>query len=74
MSYISVPVPVRIKRYSGTNLFDIAARELGDSTQWYRIAEINLDVLGYPPNPWITQTVELKLPAAGASNGGIYGS
>ena len=72
--YIGIAVPVRIIRASGTTLFHLAARYLGDHSQWYRIAELNVDVLGNPPDPWITQTVELKIPSPGTSNGGIYAS
>ncbi|MCQ8277791.1 hypothetical protein NFI95_04950 [Acetobacteraceae bacterium KSS8] len=32
---------MRTIQVSGTNLFAVAAAELGDATQWYRIAAIN---------------------------------
>ena len=49
-------------------LFAIAARELGDATQWNRIAEFNqID------DPWIDTAADLRLPhvSAEAGNGGI---
>ncbi|MBV9984499.1 hypothetical protein [Bradyrhizobium sp.] len=61
---------VRIITVAGGNLFQIAARYLGDATQWNRIAALN--------GLWdfqITGTVTLKIPPANdaAANGGILG-
>jgi len=75
MPYAGQAVPAQIIRVSGTNLFKLAAKYLGDSTQWNRIAEMNADVLTNADgfiDPWITATVELKIPLPGKSNGGIY--
>lgn len=42
---------------AGTNLFAVAAAELGDATQWYRIAALNgLD------DPMIFGLTTLQLP------------
>jgi hypothetical protein len=53
--------------YSGTTLFHIAAAELGDATQWLRIArENNLS------DPVITGVVTLRIPDPDPSQtGGI---
>ena len=67
ISFISGTLPAKIIRTDGvTNLFQIAAREFGDATQWYRIAAIN----GLN-DPWVTSGLEIKIPAPGKSNGGI---
>lgn len=63
----------------GQNLFAIAARFLGDATQWNRIAEIpsNLAALGGIADPFIQPGAFLTLrmppvkPKGG--NGGIFG-
>ena len=68
LGYIGVAVPVRKVWASGVTLFDVAAAELGDATQWYRVAQMN----GIT-DPWIVGPVELKIPETGASNGGILG-
>jgi len=50
---------------SGGTLFHVAAAELGDATQWLRIARLNgLD------DPLLTGVVTLKLPARDALAGG----
>lgn len=67
MPYIGAAVSSRIVRVSNTTLFAVAARELGDPTQWYRIAQLNSLV-----DPWITGLTELKIPQPGVSNGGIW--
>ncbi len=53
---------------AGGNLFQIAAKELGDATQWNRIASLN----GLT-DPMITGVVTLQLPPVNptAGNGGI---
>lgn len=66
MNYIGQALPAKIIRVSGTNLFRIAATELGDATQWYRIAALN-----NISDPWIVAATEIKIPQAGVSNGGI---
>lgn len=66
--YIGAAVPTRVIWASGVTLFDVAARELGDATQWYRIAALN-DLT----DPWITGSIELKIPSTGESNGGVLG-
>lgn len=55
---------------AGGNLFAIAAAQLGDATQWNRIATLN----GLT-DPMIVGVVTLKLPPvdATAGNGGILG-
>lgn len=67
-AFIAQALPAKIIRVSGTNLFRIAAIELGDATQWYRIAGLN-----GMTDPWITGVIELKIPGPGTSNGGILG-
>lgn len=59
----------KIIAISGDTLFAVAARELGDATQWNRIAALN----GLT-DPYITESIELRLPPvdATASNGGIH--
>lgn len=66
--YVGAAVPVRTIWASGTTLYRVAADELGDATQWYRIANMN----GLT-DPEIYGPVELKIPNAGTSNGGIQG-
>lgn len=67
MAYVGKSVSARIVRVSGTNLFAVAARYLGDATLWYKIASLN-----NMTDPWITTTVTLLLPSSGGvSNGGI---
>ncbi len=58
-----------IIRVSDTTLFHVAAQELGDATQWNRIAALN----GLN-DPMIYGVVELLLPPYDASaNGGLPG-
>ena len=57
-------------RVAGGNLFALAAQELGDATQWDRIARLNdLD------DPMIEGVVTLVIPPVDgrAGNGGILG-
>lgn len=58
----------RVVSVAGETLFAIAARELGDATQWDRIARLNGLV-----DPFIDEGVEIRLPPvdATAGNGGI---
>lgn len=64
--FVGQASPAKQVRVSGTNLFRVAARELGDATQWYRIAQLN-DI----SDPWITTETTLLIPPPGVSNGGI---
>ena len=50
---------------AGGNLFKIAAAELGDATQWIRIAELN----GLS-DPVLVGVVTLRLPDQDPSGGG----
>lgn len=50
---------------AGGNLFRIAADELGDATQWVRIAQLN----GLK-DPVLAGVVTLRLPARDAAAGG----
>lgn len=50
---------------AGTNLFAVAAAELGDATQWYRIA-----VLNGLEDPMIFGLATLQLPDFDASASG----
>lgn len=50
-------LPAKIVRVSGTTLFHVAAQELGDATQWERIADLNGIV-----DPWLGPETELKIP------------
>jgi hypothetical protein len=54
---VAQTLPAKVVRVSGTTLFHVAARELGDATLWERIADLN----GLT-DPWITRLVELKIP------------
>ncbi|HEX3350114.1 MAG TPA: hypothetical protein VHS58_18650 [Acetobacteraceae bacterium] len=54
---------------AGGNLFHIAAEQLGDATQWVRIAALNdLD------DPMLQGLVTLKLPSVDATAGGGVGA
>jgi nucleoid-associated protein YgaU len=61
---------------AGSNLYQLAARHLGDATQWNRIALANLSVLapdGGVPDPMLTGLVTLSIPAQNANaGGGVY--
>jgi len=50
---------------TGGNLFAIAAAQLGDATQWIRIAQLN-----NLKDPMLSGVVTLKLPPADANAGG----
>lgn len=56
---------MRTVTVAGGNLFRIAAEQLGDATQWNRIARLN----GLS-DPVLVGVVVLKLPAQDASAGG----
>ncbi|QEL14792.1 hypothetical protein [Limnoglobus roseus] len=52
----------------GGNLFQIAMLELGDATQWNRIAELNRLI-----DPFITGIVTLQIPKLDPNaGGGVY--
>lgn len=50
---------------TGGNLFSIAAAELGDATQWIRIAQLN----GLS-DPMLQGVVTLRIPATDPTAGG----
>ncbi len=50
---------------AGGNLFRIAAEQLGDATQWIRIAQLNR-----LSDPMLVGLVTLKLPLSDPSAGG----
>jgi hypothetical protein len=56
---------MRIITVTGGNLFAIAAAELGDATQWIRIARLNRIA-----DPMLHGVVTLKLPDVDATAGG----
>lgn len=49
---------------AGTDLFSLASRELGDATQWYRIAALN-----GVSDPMLFGLVTLKIPELDAGSG-----
>lgn len=58
----------------GGTLFAVAAVELGDATQWNRIAQLNNII---PPDPWLPKGVvtTLQIPAQNPNaGGGVYGT
>ena len=60
---------MRLVTVAGGNLFEVAARLLGDATQWNRIAASN-GIL----DPWLQGLVTLAIPDATPSAGGGIGS
>jgi hypothetical protein len=52
------------------NLFDVASKQLGDATQWSRIAEVNGLVDPFFTGP---QTLLIPAPDPAGGNGGILG-
>jgi hypothetical protein len=50
---------------AGGNLFQIAAQQLGDATQWIRIAQLN-----NLSDPMLAGVVTLLLPDSNANAGG----
>jgi nucleoid-associated protein YgaU len=50
---------------AGGNLFKIAARELGDATQWIRIAQLN----GLA-DPMLSGVMTLRIPDVNTNAGG----
>jgi hypothetical protein len=49
----------------GGNLFEVAARQLNDATQWIRIAQLN----GLS-DPFLTGLVTLNIPSIDPNSGG----
>lgn len=61
--------PVRTVTVAGGTLFRVALDELGDATQWNRIAKLN----GLT-DPWLTGIVTLQIPPNDPNaTGGILG-
>ena len=55
-------------KVGGGNLFQVALQELGDATQWNRIAELNGLI-----DPFITGIVTLQIPKNDPNaGGGVY--
>jgi hypothetical protein len=50
---------------AGGNLFQIAAQQLGDATQWIRIAQLN-----NLTDPMLSGVTTLQIPAVDPSAGG----
>lgn len=65
-SFVGQAFPAKIVRVSGTTLFHVAARELGDAQEWERIAILN-DLV----DPFIDAEVELKIPQRTAGARGV---
>lgn len=56
---------------SGGNLYQLALRYLGDSTQFNRIIQSNPPPNGGPPiDPFLTGNITLNIPSVNASAGG----
>jgi nucleoid-associated protein YgaU len=75
MAAISIPSAAAVKTIvvQGGNLFQIAAVELGDATQWNRIAALNgLNDFLLPAGTLITLSLPPVNPSGG--NGGILGA
>lgn len=69
MANLFVPIARREITVGSGNLFEIAARYLGDATKWYKIAQLN-----GMSDPFFSGVRKLKLPIHDTtSNGGIYG-
>lgn len=62
---IATAIPIRTIRVAGGNLFAIALAELGDATQWNRIAALN----GLT-DPWLTGQHALLIPPVDENAGG----
>lgn len=56
---------VKVLLVADTNLFRVAAEQLGDATQWIRIASLN-----QLSDPFIVGLSELRLPEPDKSAGG----
>ncbi|MCJ2084590.1 LysM peptidoglycan-binding domain-containing protein [Methylobacterium sp. E-005] len=55
---VPLAIPAKIIRVSGTTLFAVAAKELGNAMLWETIADLNGIV-----DPFIGPLTELKIPA-----------
>ena len=67
---LQVAATARTVTVSGVNLFALAAEQLGDHTQWSRIARLNGLRTPYPPGV-LTLTLPPRLPKGAASSGVI---
>jgi hypothetical protein len=57
---------------TGGDLYHLALQELGDATQWNRIAQANASNGGPPMDPFLSGLVVLKVPSVNpAITGGI---
>ena len=58
---------------TGGNLYRLALQQLGDGTQWNRIAQANANPAGGPPlDPFLSGLVTLKIPSVNLNlTGGI---
>jgi hypothetical protein len=62
--------PLKTVTVAGGNLFRIALDQLGDATQWNRIAQLN-DIL----DPFLSGIVTLTIPPVDPNaGGGIFGT
>jgi hypothetical protein len=57
IGYIASTIPAQIVHVSGTTLFHVAAKQIGDALQWVSVAEFN-NLL----DPWIDAQVDLLIP------------
>lgn len=55
---------------SGGNLFRIAMEELGDATQWIRIAQLNNLADPMLAGPMLSGVITLRIPAIDLDAGG----
>lgn len=61
---LMVPVTQKVVTASSGNLFEVAAQELGDATQWTRIAKLN-----GMTDPFFVGLVVLRIPPVSAKSG-----
>lgn len=59
---VPLAIPAKIVRVSGTTLFAVAARELGNALLWETIADLNSLT-----DPWLDGIYQLKIPARKAA-------
>jgi nucleoid-associated protein YgaU len=57
VGFIASTIPAQTVRVSGTTLFQVAQKYLGDPLQWVAIAELN-----NLTDPWITAEQEILIP------------
>lgn len=72
MAQIVTATTVKTVTVSGGNLFALAARLLGDATQWNRIAQLN--GLWDPFLPGEARTLKIPPVNPRAGNGGVLGA